>query len=268
MVEDIKSVDQKSENSNSENSESPKRGESFITGHRIPLELFSSETLRRIELLPEQTTVQVCNSSLHWLVSAVKKFFFIQWSILVCFLSHFLIIFYPFWKGCHAIYLAYELLKWHAVVVSCSPTGPRLGGVKIMVHEWEGCLLPGFWGFGLVRLDLSLGGVLVWWWCHHMVGICSTIRKRAKRTLVTTVKTNVVQIKLPEKVSHKLILAIFFDLYFQESNRYVNSQSFRSSSSSSTSSSSSSSSEHRPYLPLQDDRETLLGAEIDPNYRR
>ena len=78
MIEDIKSVDQKSENQKSENSESPKRGESFITGHRIPLELFSSETLRRIELLPEQTTVQVCNSSLHWLVSAVKKLFFIM----------------------------------------------------------------------------------------------------------------------------------------------------------------------------------------------
>ena len=64
MIEDIKSVDQKSENQNSEKSESPKRGENFITGHRIPLELFSSETLRRIELIPEQTTVQVCNKNL------------------------------------------------------------------------------------------------------------------------------------------------------------------------------------------------------------
>lgn len=48
----------------------------------------------------------------------------------------------------------------------------------------------------------------------------------------------------------------------QDSNRYVNSESFRSSPSTSTSF------EPRHYLPLQDDRETLLGPEIDPNYRR
>jgi hypothetical protein len=57
-----------------------------------------------------------------------------------------------------------------------------------------------------------------------------------------------------------------------DAGRYVNSESFRGGSPTSTSSTSPSSTsksrvEPRPYL-LQDDRETLLGAEIDPNYRK
>ena len=35
------------------------REASFITGHRIPLELFSSATLRRIELIPEEEAPEV-----------------------------------------------------------------------------------------------------------------------------------------------------------------------------------------------------------------
>ena len=47
-------------------------------------------------------------------------------------------------------------------------------------------------------------------------------------------------------------------------NRYVNSESFRSGVQGAT----SAEVEPRPHHFFEDDRETLLGAKIDPNYRR
>jgi hypothetical protein len=61
-----------------------------------------------------------------------------------------------------------------------------------------------------------------------------------------------------EESEEKIITEPFVD------SRYVNSESFRGAP---TPSSSLSRPEPRPIF-LQDDRETLLGAEIDPNYRR